>query len=1113
MPQTALGAAVQLLGRWELDHPFTLMDLLSAQTMDAGALGVEAAQNDWSLAARDGHLELTVGPLLIARPGLVSGLQLFHHLRETLQFVLPADRVRSEQIGVRLNLPGGAPSEHMLHAVASLAAPLLVPVFDTVGAGEARLEPWGDGLEITFARPLLPEVFDELAPLIAAAATSLARDVQWGGVPASLKGRPEWVRLTSDGTAIVSAIDPDAEGAAAVLRYCAPALERLGRRGPLEAVRRLLTDPDLSAPAAAQPQAMAAAEDLPKGEGALLELIPFRTGGRPVDEIARPGTGCSEFGGFLSSGDAEAEDEAIFVRFELHLVDGQEEPSELEVRMSAAFVTPDGLEAPIPGLVDVPVAPRVVAVTDNFEPTTFPAEYVLEVPDSYVATLDPQALFPGPDTWNWTDLPEAFRQRTPDGTDPYTFANFFHQRVRVEFTLVGDGKMVDRASIDIEVYDLQRFGSLYDRLLQLVADDIRAQKRELGTDDLYAAHHPWYPVLGVEMGKADLTMRAIRQDVALQTKYLESPRWLLRVEVFLEFLTCCGIFEALEDTHGYLLSSSERKVLRESADFQHIRDLLDTEAWKETWELHEVIPPGAGLKGAGPVAFGNLAKKQMAIRRFVKAHHEDLKNAIDLAGPNLDGAQDAWHRVYRDAERAVVNSSIAAFPELRHLPHHYREFALWHVKGDISRFAGEKLLPPWLSRAFVDEDGLCPAGARQYRESMNEVAEWAQEHHLLDFAGIECVPRSVSLIEARLEGDEDRFASLQARDGYGATLEAAPDTVRLRDTPSPETVHGLLRSVPVFSSLDEEALAALSTKVERHTWVPGEDVVVQGDGGASLFVVESGMTEVLVEQQDRRQLPIARLGPGEVFGEMALLTGEPRSATVRAVAYTTAFEIRRNQLEPLLMANPSLVNHMSAILAVRLAELEAARDMGEGRRRGALRERIRSYFQLAGAESTAPEVAEADRVALLAKVPLFQALTDEEREELARVASPVQIEVQQSAVVRGDRAATLHVVVSGKLEVVREVGGKKATVGSLGPGDAFGEVAVVTGERSPATVQANETSVLLELGKSDLFPLIARRTELIEEMSDALATEDEDNGDALANRDRLKRRIRAFFLG
>jgi len=1103
---------VQLLGRWDLDHPFTLMDLLSAQTMDAGALGAEAAQNDWALAARDGHLELTVGPLPIARPGLVSGLQLFHHLRETLQFVLPADRVRSEQIGVRLNLPGGAPSEHMLHAVASLAAPLLVPVFDTVGAGEARLEPWGNGLEITFARPLLPEIFDELAPLIAATATSLARDVQWGGVPGWLTSRPDWVRLTSEGAAIVSALDPDAAGAAAVLRYCAPALERLGRRGPLEAVRRLLTDPDLRRPAVAVPQAKAAVAELPQGEGALLELIPFRPGGRPVDEIARPGSGCSEFGGFLSSGDAAAEDEAIFILFKLHLVDGEEEPSDIQVRMSATFVGPDGLEARIPGLTDVPVPPRVVAVTNSFEPTTFPAEYVLEVPDSYVATLDPQALFPGPDTWNWADLPEAFRKRTPDGSDPYTFANFFQQRIRVDLTLIGDGKLIDRGSIDVEVYDLQRFGSLYDRLLQLVADDVRDQKDKVGADDLYAAHHPWYPVLGVEMGKADLTLRAIRQDVAMQTKYLESPRWLLRVEVFLEFLTCCGIFEALEESYPHLLSPAERQVLRESPDFEAIRTLIDTEAWREVWDLHEVVPSGPGQKTAGPVAFENLAKKQMAFRQFIATHHDDLENAIDLAGPNLDGAQDAWQRVYRDAERAVVNSSIAAFPELRHLPHHYREFALWHVKGDLSHFAGEKLLPPWLSRVFVDDDGLYPAGARQYRESMNHVAEWAQVHHLLDFAGAECVPSSVSLIEARLDGDEDRFASLQARDGYGATLEAAPDTVRLRDTPSPETVHGLLRSIPVFSSLDEEALAALATKVDRHTWVPGEDIVVQGDGGASLFVVESGMTEVLVEQQDRRHLPIARLGPGEVFGEMALLTGEPRSATVRAVAYTTAFEIRRNQLEPLLMANPTLVNQMSAILAVRLAELEAARDLGEGRRREALRERIRSYFQLGGAERVVPEVPEEERVRLLAGVALLQPLTDEERQELARVASPVQIEAEHAAVARGERAATLHVVVSGTLDMVREVAETETQVGTVGPGDAFGEMAAVTGQRSPVTVRAAETSVLLVLGKSDLFPLVARRPELIEAMAATLAT-GEDEDDATANAGRLRRRIRSFFLG
>jgi len=149
---------------------------------------------------------------------------------------------------------------------------------------------------------------------------------------------------------------------------------------------------------------------------------------------------------------------------------------------------------------------------------------------------------------------------------------------------------------------------------------------------------------------------------------------------------------------------------------------------------------------------------------------------------------------------------------------------------------------------------------------------------------------------------------------------------------------------------------------------------------------------------------------------------------------------------------------------------------------------------------------------LLAGVSLFRALTDEEREELARVASPVQIEVEQAAVVRGERAATLHVVVSGKLNMVRDVADAETHVGTVGPGDAFGELAVVTGQRSPITVRAAETSVLLEFGKSDLFPLIARRPELIEEMAVALATGEADE-DALANAGRLRRRIRSFFLG
>ncbi len=64
----------------------------------------------------------------------------------------------------------------------------------------------------------------------------------------------------------------------------------------------------------------------------------------------------------------------------------------------------------------------------------------------------------------------------------------------------------------------------------------------------------------------------------------------------------------------------------------------------------------------------NLLDKRRATLEFLHVHHEDLQHAIELAGPNPHNAQETWHRVFRDAERAVLRQTPDAFPELGHLP-------------------------------------------------------------------------------------------------------------------------------------------------------------------------------------------------------------------------------------------------------------------------------------------------------------------------------------------------------------------------------------------------------------------------------------------------------------
>jgi CRP-like cAMP-binding protein len=135
-------------------------------------------------------------------------------------------------------------------------------------------------------------------------------------------------------------------------------------------------------------------------------------------------------------------------------------------------------------------------------------------------------------------------------------------------------------------------------------------------------------------------------------------------------------------------------------------------------------------------------------------------------------------------------------------------------------------------------------------------------------------------------------------------------------------------------------------------------VVRSGDPGASMFVVAAGVLEVMVTppgtSEPRRS---GLLGPGDVFGEMSLLTGAARSATVCTLCLTVLYEIPHTALAPLMQQRPALVEAMSKVMAGHQQRDAAAAIAHESdntaqRRKSTLAEsiaaRIRQFFAAPG---------------------------------------------------------------------------------------------------------------------------------------------------------------------
>lgn len=129
-----------------------------------------------------------------------------------------------------------------------------------------------------------------------------------------------------------------------------------------------------------------------------------------------------------------------------------------------------------------------------------------------------------------------------------------------------------------------------------------------------------------------------------------------------------------------------------------------------------------------------------------------------------------------------------------------------------------------------------------------------------------------------------------------------------------------LSRVPLFRELPPDVIGELLAQVQERTYHPGTTIIRQGEPGDSFYVIEHGEVDVIDEKAGGTRLSI--LHDNDVFGEMALLTGEPRSATAVAVKDTQVWIILKEQFDRLLQTAPAVATAVAALAAHRGAPLE-----------------------------------------------------------------------------------------------------------------------------------------------------------------------------------------------
>ena len=224
-----------------------------------------------------------------------------------------------------------------------------------------------------------------------------------------------------------------------------------------------------------------------------------------------------------------------------------------------------------------------------------------------------------------------------------------------------------------------------------------------------------------------------------------------------------------------------------------------------------------------------------------------------------------------------------------------------------------------------------------------EVKFWMEDHSR--FNDINDAIRTNIWYELQRHQIQFAFPMLALQIERPGAKERAPEVASLR---------AMLSQQPLFRALDDAERDLLLFQAKSYRFGRGEKLIEQGQTGDSMFLLVRGEAGVLVHHHDALT-QVAVLRAGDCFGEMSLLTGEKRSATVLAQSDCQVVEIAKASLAEVLQAKPALLEQISALLARRQLETESLVAEGASRRNAAQAQReiaasflsrLRAFFEL-----------------------------------------------------------------------------------------------------------------------------------------------------------------------
>jgi CRP/FNR family transcriptional regulator, cyclic AMP receptor protein len=129
-----------------------------------------------------------------------------------------------------------------------------------------------------------------------------------------------------------------------------------------------------------------------------------------------------------------------------------------------------------------------------------------------------------------------------------------------------------------------------------------------------------------------------------------------------------------------------------------------------------------------------------------------------------------------------------------------------------------------------------------------------------------------------------------------------------------------LQEIPLFSEMDEQEVAGIRALMEEMKFKPGQVIIREGETGDLFYVITQGYAEILVRDAGGSDIVLHKAGPGDFFGELSMLTNEPRSARVRAVEDLTTLALERDEFFAFLRTHTHAAIDVLVELGGRLRE-------------------------------------------------------------------------------------------------------------------------------------------------------------------------------------------------